>query len=348
MNLDPDVQQEEEMLQGGFPPEAPVVIFKLRKEYPAANNQPPHVAVHSFSLAIQRNECFGLLGPNGAGKTTLISVLTGLYEPTSGIARICGYDISSQMRDIHRHLGVCPQFDIQYPQLTAEEHLLFYARLKGVRWRAEKRVVEKALRQVNLFEARKKRSSQLSGGMRRRLSVAMACIGYPEILVLDEPTTGLDPASRRQVWEVVEAVKEGRSVVLTTHAMDEADHLCTRIGIMNHGVLRCLGTQTHLKSKFGSGYQLKVHCAPGRVQAVKDFINSRMPSIRHVETYADSCTYNLERQDLVVSELFTLMDSSKDEVGIADWGIKMTTLEDGEAANPSPSHTHTHTRMQCF
>ena len=150
------------------------------------------------------------------------------------------------MSDIHRHLGVCPQFDIQYPELTAEEHLLFYARLKGVKLGKAKRVVGNALKkvsintqhsehliQVNLYDARNKKSKALSGGMRRRLSVAMACIGNPDILILDEPTTGLDPASRRQVWEVIERIKEERSVILTTHAMEEADHLCTRIGNAN-------------------------------------------------------------------------------------------------------------------
>lgn len=151
--------------------------------------------------------------PLGAGKTTLISVLTGLYELTSGRARIAGYDLASDIDEIHHHMGVCPQFDIQHPSLTCEEHLLFYARLKGVKRSREGVVVERALKHVNLFGARKKRSSNLSGGMRRRLSVAMAAIGNPDILILDEPTTGLDPASRRQVWEVIETVKEGRSVV---------------------------------------------------------------------------------------------------------------------------------------
>ena len=108
---------------------------------------------------------------------------------------------------------MCPQFDIHHADLSAEEHLLFYARLKGVKWRCEKEVVRKALRQVNLFEARKRKSKALSGGMRRRLSIAMAIIGQPDILILDEPTTGLDPASRRQVWEVLEKIKDGRSVV---------------------------------------------------------------------------------------------------------------------------------------
>ena len=160
----------EDSLRRGFPDDAPVIMYQLRKEYPSSIGQRPYVAVHSVSLVIQRNECFGLLGPNGtrltivltsysnhcvllfnllgAGKTTLISVLTGLYESTSGQARIAGYDIATDITSIHTHMGVCPQFDIQHPSLTSEEHLLFYARLKGVKRRREKVVVERALRQV--------------------------------------------------------------------------------------------------------------------------------------------------------------------------------------------------------
>jgi ABC-type multidrug transport system ATPase subunit len=327
--IDEDVLQEENMIESEFNfIDAPIVIFQLRKEYPSTGGKPANVAVESFSLAINRNECFGLLGPNGAGKTTLISVLTGLYEPSHGFAKVAGYDLVTQMSDIHHHLGVCPQFDIQYPDLTAEEHLLFYARLKGAKFCRAGRIVEKALKQVNLYDARKKKSKELSGGMRRRLSVAMACIGSPDILILDEPTTGLDPASRRQVWEVIERVKIGKSVILTTHAMEEADHLCTRIGIMNFGRLRCLGSQNRLKAKFGTGYQLKFHCTPGRVSDVERFIQVNLTAAKHVETFADMCTYQIEKEDVVVSQLFEMFDNAKDQVGIVDWGIKMTTLED--------------------
>lgn len=323
--VDEDVIAEEEAVRNGFHGNTPVVMYQLRKEY---GGSPPHIAVHGMSLAIQRGECFGLLGPNGAGKTTLISVLTGLYEPTLGHASIAGYDITSESAEVHSRLGVCPQFDIQHADLTTEEHLLFYARLKGVKWRSERGHVERTLRQVNLYDARNKKSKALSGGMRRRLSVAMATVGNPDILILDEPTTGLDPASRRQVWEVLENIKDGRCVILTTHAMEEADHLCTRIGIMDYGRLRCLGTQSRLKAKFGSGYQLALHAAPGRAREVQEFVQQQLPRAEHVETYADSCSYKLEKEELVVSELFQLLDSAKTRVGILDWGLKMTTLED--------------------
>ena len=138
--------------------------------------------------------------------------------------------------------------------------------------------------QVNLYDARKRKSKTLSGGMRRRLSVAMACIGSPDILILDEPTTGLDPASRRQVWEVIE--------ILITHAMD-SNHLCTRIGIMNFGRLHCLGSQNRLKSKFGIGYQLAFNCAPGRVSDVEKFVRNNLWKAVHIETYAGIvCKYD--------------------------------------------------------
>jgi ABC-type multidrug transport system ATPase subunit len=326
--VDEDVLAEEERLRQGLPFDVPVVMYKLRKEYSGGISKPPHIAVHGLSLVIEKNECFGLLGPNGAGKTTLISVLTGLFEPTSGVAKVAGFDLKNEINSVYHHIGVCPQFDIQFPQLTTKEHLLFYARLRGVKWTCEKQVVQEALQQVNLVDAQNKRSKNLSGGMRRRLSVAMACIGNPDILILDEPTTGLDPQSRRQVWEVIENVKSERSVILTTHAMEEADHLCTRIGIMHYGKLRCLGSQNRLKTKFGSGYQLQFDSRKGKVAEVEAFVASAIPQAMHVETYSNKCTYQIDEKDMVVSELFETIDSALSKVPIVDWGVKRTTLED--------------------
>ncbi|XP_065901246.1 ABC transporter A family member 9-like isoform X2 [Dysidea avara] len=328
--VDEDVKAEADAIDDAFTTgyNVSIVMSQLRKEFPASAGKPIHIAVHGMSLAIQRNECFGLLGPNGAGKTTLISLLTGLYEPTSGTARVAGYDLATEISSVHQHIGVCPQFDIQHESLTAKEHLLFYGRLRGLKWGHEKHVVEHALRQVNLLDAANKKSKQLSGGMRRRLSVAMACVGSPDILILDEPTTGLDPAARRQVWEVINNVKQNKCVILTTHAMEEADHLCTRIGIMNYGKLRCLGSQNRLKTKFGIGYQLQINCPPSKVEDVEHFMAAKLPQVVHVETYNGKISYKIDKDQLVVSELFAVLNSVKVQLGIADWGIKRTTLED--------------------
>ena len=215
---DEDVQKEKDYVDSLKLPytQHPLIIKNLRKVYKAVGGKPPKVAVRNFSLHIQKGEMFGLLGPNGAGKTSLISILTGLYPPESGNAWIGGYDILTQIESVHTQMGVCPQFDLLWPDLTVEEHLLFYARIRGVSAKNEKGLVEKALKEVYLSKFASFKAKQLSGnfendsndllflgGMKRRLSVAIALVGDPKIIFLDEPTTGLDPENRRQLWDIL-------------------------------------------------------------------------------------------------------------------------------------------------
>ena len=150
----------------------------------------------------------------------MISVLTGLYPITSGSAIVGGFDVKTQIQQIYKSIGICPQFDILWGDLSISEHLYFYARLKGVKAKDENKVVEKALKDVNLFELRKRITKNLSGGERRRLSIAVALLGDPKVIFLDEPTTGLDPEVRRIIWNIISASRKGRTVVLTTHSME--------------------------------------------------------------------------------------------------------------------------------
>lgn len=325
-NVDEEVQAEDYFLSEGPPQGMPISMYRLRKVFRRGGVK--HIAVRGISLGIPAGQCFGLLGMNGAGKTTLISTLTGLYSPTSGKAVVAGYDLKNEMSKIYRHLGVCPQFDIQYEDLTAREHLLFYARLKGLKRSFEKSVVDYTLNQVNLLKSGNVRSKNLSGGMRRRLSVAIATINNPDILILDEPTTGLDPGARYQVWEVIERIKHGRSVILTTHAMEEADRLCTRIGIMHYGILRVLGTQNRLKSMYGSGYELTIHTTPDNIHRVMSYIQLHIPHALLIECYAGTIKYRIKKDLFNISEMFEVLDKSKFQVGVTDWGLKRTTLED--------------------
>lgn len=314
---------------GQYAPDCPVVIDGIRKTYPARDGREPFVAVQDVSFLVERHECFGLLGANGAGKTTLISILTGLIEPTSGRARIAGYDIRTEMASIQRCIGVCPQFDILVDELTCRETLLFYARIKGLPAAEERMRAEAALRQVNLHDATDRLVKNLSGGMKRRLSLAVSLVGSPDIVFLDEPTTGLDPKARQQVWEVLQEVKRAHSVILTTHGMDEADYLCTRIGIMSRGRLMCIGSPMHLKRKYGNGYEITVHCKSAADAAVVcAWLPSIVPGIAHTETFASTCRFNLHSADLSVSRLFASVERERERLGIEDWGITMTTLED--------------------
>ncbi len=207
------------------------------------------VAVDAISFNVAEGEIFGLLGPNGAGKTTLIRMLTTLTPPTSGTARVGGYDIRKEAEAVRNVLGVIPQALTSDPELTAEENLLIHAKLFGVP--AEKRpdLIRELLKAVDLEKFGKTLVRNFSGGMRRRLEIARGLVHSPKILFLDEPTTGLDPVSRANVWELIRRLQEqsGRTLLLTTHYMDEADKLCDRIAIVDHGKLAALDTPTRLK-----------------------------------------------------------------------------------------------------
>jgi len=328
-NEDEDVAKERKRITEGEISSADytIVIYNLSKTYKSFG-QHRKVALVDLALSIPKDECFGLLGPNGAGKTTTISILTGLFPPTSGTAKIGGFDIRTDMEQIHRIIGVCPQFDTLWDSLTAEETLLFYTRLKGVFGKQAKEFVDESLRQVSLEDAKGKLVSQLSGGMKRRLSVAVSLVGDPAVIFLDEPTTGLDPASRRSLWDVLLQIKKGRAIVLTTHSMEEADVLCTRIGIMSRGCLQCLGSNVRLKNKFGEGYTLKINFNPKDVDQVTSFISSVLPNSKLTESFPGNYTYQIPSEGFSLSSLFNTLVKQKDSVGILDWGVSQTSLED--------------------
>jgi ABC-2 type transport system ATP-binding protein len=207
------------------------------------------VAVNDISFHVARGEIFGLLGPNGAGKTTLIRMMTTLTPPTSGTARIGGHDIVKDADGVRHVLGVIPQAFTSDPELTARENMLIHAKLYGVP--ADKRagLINELLESVDLLKFRDSLVRTFSGGMRRRLEIARGLVHSPEILFLDEPTTGLDPVSRTNVWEMIRTLrsKSELTILITTHYMDEADKLCDRIAIVDHGKLAALDTPERLK-----------------------------------------------------------------------------------------------------
>ena len=180
--------------------DCPLIINNLRKLFKKEGYPGPFPAVKSFNLKVPAKQTFGLLGPNGAGKTTLISMLTGMSTPDYGNAWIGGYDIQNNVAKAQLEMGVCPQFDLLWPQLSVTEHLRFYARLKGTPGNLLEERVTAAIAEVNLTKFKDFLASSLSGGMKRRLSIAISLVGDPQIVFLDEPSTGLDPDNRRQIW----------------------------------------------------------------------------------------------------------------------------------------------------
>ncbi len=207
------------------------------------------VAVDDISFSVAGGEIFGLLGPNGAGKTTLIRMMTTLTPPTSGTARIAGHDIRTDADGVRQALGVIPQAFTSDPELTANENMLIHAKLYGVPAEKREALIGGLLESVDLTKFRNALVRTFSGGMRRRLEIARGLVHSPKIMFLDEPTTGLDPVSRTNVWEMIRALRSnsGLTILLTTHYMDEADKLCDRIAIVDHGKLAALDTPTRLK-----------------------------------------------------------------------------------------------------
>ena len=206
-------------------------------------------AVDDISFSAAEKEVFGLLGPNGAGKTTLIRMMTTLTPPTTGTARIAGHDIRTDPDGVRHALGVIPQAFTSDPELTANENMLIHAKLYGVPAEKREALIQGLLESVDLIKFRNSLVRTFSGGMRRRLEIARGLVHSPKILFLDEPTTGLDPVSRTNVWEMIRTLRDnsGLTILLTTHYMDEADKLCDRIAIVDHGKLAALDTPTRLK-----------------------------------------------------------------------------------------------------
>lgn len=207
------------------------------------------VAVDDISFSVAHGEIFGLLGPNGAGKTTLIRMMTTLTPPTSGTARIDGHDIRTDPNGVRHALGVIPQAFTSDPELTANENMLIHAKLYGVPANSRQPLIDKLLESVDLIKFRDALVRTFSGGMRRRLEIARGLVHSPRILFLDEPTTGLDPVSRTNVWQMIRTLRDESelTILLTTHYMDEADKLCDRIAIVDHGKLAALDSPARLK-----------------------------------------------------------------------------------------------------
>ncbi|MCR6514101.1 MAG: ABC transporter ATP-binding protein [Clostridium chrysemydis] len=207
------------------------------------------LAVDNISLKIKRGEIYGLLGPNGAGKSTTINILSGLLKQTSGEIKINGVDVSKSMKGQNKVLGLVPQDIALYKSFTAEENLKFFGELYGLRGKKLKERVESALEFTGLTDVRKKISKEFSGGMLRRLNIACALVHRPEILIMDEPTVGIDPQSRNHILNSVrELNKKGVTIIYTTHYMEEVEAICTEIGIIDHGKLIVNGTKEELKN----------------------------------------------------------------------------------------------------
>ncbi|TPX48095.1 hypothetical protein SeMB42_g01671 [Synchytrium endobioticum] len=327
---DDDVKQERtRVLDKNYQADCPLIMKGMRKVYKGRRGLGPKIAVKDVTLAVEKGMVFGLLGPNGAGKTTLISILTGLYESSAGVARLAGFDIQTQTAQVYQHMGICPQFDILFMDLTVRENLLFYARLKGISAAKEAATVLKSMEQVALDTKSGAYAKNLSGGEKRRLSIAIALVGDPTVIFLDEPTTGLDPEVRRMIWTIIEEAREGKTIILTTHSMEEVEVLSQRVGIMAKGTLRCIGSPLRLKQLYGSGFKLYFISQPKDVNRAATYIESILPTnFKRLDAFSNTVSYEFHPPPGALGALFQEVESNKARYGIEDYGISMTTLDE--------------------
>uniref|UniRef100_A0A3P9CRJ2 ATP binding cassette subfamily A member 2 n=1 Tax=Maylandia zebra TaxID=106582 RepID=A0A3P9CRJ2_9CICH len=287
------------------------------------------LAVDRLCLGVRPGECFGLLGVNGAGKTSTFKMLTGDECTTGGEAFINRNSILKDLLRVQQGIGYCPQFDALFDDLTAREHLQLYTRLRGIPWKDQERVVQWALEKLELSKYADKPAGTYSGGNKRKLSTAIALIGYPSLIFLDEPTTGMDPKARRFLWNLIlDIIKTGRSVVLTSHSMEECEALCTRLGIMVNGRFKCLGSIQHLKNRFGDGYMITVRTkSSSSVKEVVRFFNRNFPEALLKERHHTKVQYQLKSERMSLAQVFSKMEQVVEVLGIEDYSVSQTTLD---------------------
>ncbi|GFV70897.1 ATP-binding cassette sub-family A member 3 [Trichonephila clavipes] len=305
-----------------------VIIKNLSKEFRSGLSS--KVAVNNVSLNIYRGQITALLGHNGAGKTTTINILTGLFTPTSGTASINGLDILADTFNARRGLGVCPQHNVLFDTLTVEEHLKIYAAMKGIQWGNLNAEITQVLNILKLSEKRNELIKNLSGGMKRKLSLGIAIVGGSKVLFLDEPTSGMDVEARRSVWDALLEIRHTRTIILTTHYMEEADILGDRIAIMAEGEIQCCGSPMFLKQKFGTGYHLHVvKNSDFDLQGLCSLLQKYIPEASIRNELEKEISFSLTSDTGgAFGDLFEELESKKQKLGVISFGITVTTMED--------------------
>jgi ABC-type multidrug transport system ATPase subunit len=298
-----------------------VVLKNLAKRYPNGK-----VAVHPLTFSIPQGQCLGFLGVNGAGKTTTLKMLSLEHDPTGGEAFLNSFSILNQQTEVRRSLGYCPQFDALIPTLTARETLSLYARIKAVPEEMIAEYVTAMIQKLQLQAYADKPCGGYSGGNKRKLSVGIALIGDPSIVFLDEPSSGMDPDARRFMWKLISSTMAGRSVILTTHSMEECEALCGRIAIMAAGRLQCLGSSPHLKHRFGSGYQLDCNLAPARQAELAARVGGELKAVVKRQD-GHKVTFGVPKGLLSLGKIFAMMESLKAEFELREYSLSETTLE---------------------
>uniref|UniRef100_A0A8C4VU59 ABC transporter domain-containing protein n=1 Tax=Gopherus evgoodei TaxID=1825980 RepID=A0A8C4VU59_9SAUR len=288
-------------------------------------------ALRGLFLNIYEGQITALLGHSGAGKTTLLNILSGLSQPSDGSATIYKYKLSEieDLEEIRALYGVCPQFNVQFEVLTVKENLRVFAEIKGIRSVEVEYEVQKVLKLMDIINIQDTQANKLSGGHKRKLSLGIAMLGDPQVLLLDEPTAGLDPRSRHYVWTLLKERRDGRVTLFSTQFMDEADILADRKAFISHGRIKCVGSSLFLKKKWGIGYHLRMHVSEVcDCESIISLVRQYIPDATFTGQSENELSYTLPLENVdKFPDLFCGLDSHSDQ-GIINYGVSMTTLED--------------------
>jgi ABC-2 type transport system ATP-binding protein len=298
--------------------DAAILCRDLKKRYPSRTA--PVDAVNGLDLEVAQGECFGLLGPNGAGKTTTIEILEGLLIPTSGEVQIFGRHWGEDDQWLREQIGISLQDTRLAEKLTVHETLTLFRSFykSGL-------TPEEAMNQVELTEKARAYVGKLSGGQRQRLAIACALVGNPQLLFLDEPTTGLDPQSRRQLWDILRALRaQGRTVLITTHYMDEAERLCDRVAVVDHGKVIALGTPTELIAKLGGEHLIEFAVVDGAAE--DEAALRQLPAVVAVRCEADVYCLSVSAPHVAIPALLQYLQLSRRD--LARLTTRHASLED--------------------
>ncbi|KJH41796.1 ABC transporter, ATP-binding protein [Dictyocaulus viviparus] len=287
-------------------------------------------AVKGVTFHVKMGECFGLLGVNGAGKTSTFQMLTGENDISDGDAFVNGWSVKTNWRKAGANIGYCPQFDAILKEMTGEETLYMFARIRGIPKTQIPEKVNAVIQTIGIGSYAKRQIKSYSGGNKRRLSLGIALIGLPSVLLLDEPTTGVDPKARRIIWKIFSEIQAlGTALVLTSHSMDECEALCTELAIMVDGRFKCYGSCQHIKSRYGAGFTLLIrlrHCE--EADRIDKEVLRRFPGAVLKEHHLLQLTYELpKRSDTTWSSLFNKLEDLIRRFDFEDYSLSQTTLE---------------------
>lgn len=325
MSEDNDVMAERIRANGDSGKQDVLRVLDVVKVY-----QGRHRAVDNVSFGIPKGECFGLLGVNGAGKTTLFRILTGQLQPTEGTTFVQDTRLDKVFSKGTQLVGYCPQADALDDLLSPTEHLVVYSMMRGIPKSDIKKVVDNSLSRFQLTHHANHRVGTLSRGTRRKVCTAISMLGNPQIVLLDEPTSGMDPVTRRLVWSnVSEAIQKKRSVLLTSHSMAECDLLCSRLAIMVNGQLCCMGSPQYLKHKFGAGFTVTIRMAEDAQdwKRMIKFIATHFPAASLKAHHYNIVEFSLPSKQTSLSSVFKFLETNATELGILDFSVSQTTLD---------------------